>query len=106
MIKKTQIIIALLFLFIVSNNIDSNAQSNLSGDFQVKGFHLDLRIQVMTPQALRDFAKELSGFGINTLIVEWEASYPYQKHAVISNNLAYTRNDIASFIVTGKQLTY
>ena len=98
MIKKTQIIITLLFLFIVSNNIDSNAQSNLSGDFQVKGFHLDLRIQVMTPQALRDFAKELSGFGINTLIVEWEASYPYQKHAVISNNLAYTRNDITSFI--------
>lgn len=98
MLKKTQLLISFLFLFIVSNNLDSKAQRNLQGDFQVKGFHLDLRIQVMTPRALRDFAKELSGFGINTLIVEWEATYPYQKHSVLSNNLAYTRNEIKSFI--------
>lgn len=98
MLKKSQLLISLLFLFIVFNNIDSNAQQNFPGDFQVKGFHLDLRIQVMTPQALRDFAKELSGFGINTLVVEWEASYPYQKHAVLSNNLAYTCSEIKSFI--------
>ena len=104
MIKKTPVIITLLLLFIVFSNVKSSAQNNLSGDFQVKGFHLDLRIQVMTPQALRDFAKELSGFGINTLIVEWEASYPYQKHAVISNNLAYTRKEITSFIEYCKSL--
>lgn len=98
MIKKVQIIITLLFLFIVTGNLNLNAQSHFSEDFQVKGFHLDLRIQVMTAQALKDFAKELSDLGINTLVVEWEASYPYQKHAVISNHLAYTRNEIKSFI--------
>lgn len=98
MVKKAQRIVTLLFLFIVINNIHSNAQRSNSEDFRVKGFHLDLRIQVMQPQALRNFAKELSDLGINTLVVEWEASYPYQSHAVISNNLAYTRNDIKSFI--------
>jgi hypothetical protein len=74
------------------------AQSPQDGSFNVKGFHLDLRIQVMTPGALRSFAKELAGFGINTLVMEWEASYPYQKHATISNELAYTREEIESFV--------
>ncbi|ALJ06766.1 N-acetyl-beta-hexosaminidase [Pseudalgibacter alginicilyticus] len=67
-------------------------------DFKIKGFHLDLRIQVMTPQALKELADELSGFGINTLIMEWEGTYPYKKHAVISNEYSYTREEITDFI--------
>ena len=31
-------------------------------DFPVKGFHIDLRIQVMPMSALRKFAAELAGF--------------------------------------------
>tara|TARA_R110002111_G_scaffold217755_1_gene280063 strand:- start:64 stop:1623 length:1560 start_codon:yes stop_codon:yes gene_type:complete len=67
-------------------------------DFKVKGFHLDLRIQVMKPQALKELATELSGLGINTLIMEWEGTYPYKKHAVISNEYSYTRNEVKDFI--------
>jgi hypothetical protein len=66
--------------------------------FGVRGFHVDLRIQVMTMEALRALADELAGFGINTLVMEWEASYPYLNNATISNDLAYTREEIASFI--------
>ncbi len=66
--------------------------------FGVRGFHIDLRIQVMTMEALKALADELAGFGLNTLVMEWEASYPYNKHAVISNELAYTREEVASFI--------
>lgn len=66
--------------------------------FPVRGFHIDLRIQVMTMPALKDFAKELAGFGINTLVMEWEASYPYEKHATISNKYAYTREEVKDFI--------
>jgi len=66
--------------------------------FGVRGFHVDLRIQVMTPEALMALADELAGFGINTLVMEWEASYPYLNNATISNDLAYTREEIASFI--------
>ena len=29
--------------------------------------------------ALRKFVAELAGFELNTLLVEWEASYPYDK---------------------------
>ena len=69
-----------------------------SGSFPVRGFHIDLRIQVMTPEALNKFAAELAGFGINTLVMEWEATFPYSKHSTISNKYAYTREEISLFI--------
>ncbi|TBW28724.1 N-acetyl-beta-hexosaminidase [Gramella sp. KN1008] len=67
-------------------------------DFDVKGFHLDLRIQVMTPTALNDFAEELSQLGMNTIIMEYEATYPFKNHATIANELSYTREEIKNFV--------
>lgn len=85
--------VILLFLALQPSGVTAQHK-----DFDVKGFHLDLRIQVMTPQALHAFATELADFGINTLVMEWEASYPYQHHAVISNQYAYTRDEVKQFI--------
>lgn len=67
-------------------------------DFDVKAFHIDLHIQVMKPEALKSFVDELHKSGINTIIMEWEASYPYEKHATLSNELSYTRKEVKSFI--------
>ncbi|WP_081817358.1 family 20 glycosylhydrolase [Leeuwenhoekiella sp. MAR_2009_132] len=67
-------------------------------DFKVKGFHLDLRIQVMTPAALKDFADQLAEFGMNTLVMEYEATYPFKKHATITNEYSYTREEVEEFI--------
>ncbi len=67
-------------------------------DFAVRGFHLDLRIQVMTPQALKSFAKELADFGINTLVMEWEGTYPFEHHGIIANRFSYTRDEVSDFI--------
>lgn len=67
-------------------------------DFVIKGFHLDLRIQVMKMDALKKFAKTLSESGINTLVMEWEGTYPFEKHPLISNRYAYTKDEIKSFI--------
>jgi hypothetical protein len=67
-------------------------------DFKIKGFHLDLRVQVMTMPELKRFALKLSKNGINTLLMEWEATYPYEKHSVISSRYAYTREEVKSFI--------
>lgn len=66
--------------------------------FRVKGFHLDLRIQVMKIPALKAFARQLSEHGVNTLVMEWEATYPYREHAVISNRYAYTREEVVDFV--------
>lgn len=93
-----------LVIFALFNNFKTQAQAELSEskeqpkDFNVKGFHIDLRIQVMTPKALKVFAKELSEFGMNTLVLEWEGTYPYKKHATISNKYAYSRSEIEEFI--------
>ena len=67
-------------------------------DFAIKGFHLDLRIQVMKMNALKAFAKKLSEQGINTLVMEWEGTYSFEKHPLISNKYAYTKEEIKSFI--------
>src|SRR5437016_3381596 len=66
--------------------------------FIVKGFHLDLRVQVMTMDALKAFALKLNGLGINTLIMEWEATYPFEKHPLIPNRYAYPKDEVVSFI--------
>ncbi|WP_370583351.1 beta-N-acetylhexosaminidase [Pedobacter sp. ASV28] len=78
-------------------NVNASSTAALR-DFSVKGFHLDLRIQVMKMPALKAFVLNLSKNGINTLVMEWEASYPFEKHAVISNKYAYSRAEVKSFI--------
>ncbi|CAN5774237.1 hypothetical protein BH09VER1_BH09VER1_16940 [soil metagenome] len=70
----------------------------LEGGFGKVGLHLDLRIQVLPIQALRRVAREASEVGLNTLILEWEGSFPFQEHAVISNRYAYTRREVQGFI--------
>lgn len=67
-------------------------------DFAIKGFHLDLRCQVMTMSALKSFANELADLKINTLVMEWEATFPYEKNATITNKYAYKPEEIKNFI--------
>lgn len=81
-----------LLLFVLSN---VNAQSS---PFPVKGFHLDLRVQVMKMPALKAFALKLSQNGINTLVMEWEATYPFKNQPLIANRYAYSREEVKSFI--------
>jgi hexosaminidase len=64
----------------------------------VRGFHLDLRIQVMRPEALKDLASRLSDLGIGALVMEWEASFPFSSHPVIPSRYAYTPAQVDSFI--------
>jgi hexosaminidase len=77
----------------------SNAErGNLSPGFNIRAFHLDLRIQVMKMPALRAFALRLSKQGINTLVMEWEGTYPFIQDPLISNRFAYSRREIKEFI--------
>ena len=73
-------------------------------DFAVKAFHLDLRIQVMTMPALKAFVQQLHTGGINTLIMEYEATYPFKGAPLIPSRYAYTHEEIVSFIAFCKDL--
>ena len=66
--------------------------------FKIRGFHLDLRIQVMKMPALKNFALKLSRQGINTLVMEWEGSYPFLQDPLIPNRFAYSRQEVKDFI--------
>lgn len=71
---------------------------DMNTDFSIKGFHVDLRVQAMPIAALRRLAEDLADIGLNALLIEWEATYPYKKHGIISNEYAYTREEVGSFI--------
>ena len=47
---------------------------------------------------LKALAKEIYALGFNTLIMEWEATYPYKQHSIISNRYAYSREELTEFI--------
>ena len=94
----------LFFLLLIFIFNQAPAQTAAGHDFVVKAFHLDLRIQAMTMPALKVFAQQLQQGGINTLILEYEATYPYQKHPLIANRYAYTKREISSFIAFCDQL--
>ncbi|MDB5208420.1 MAG: beta-N-acetylhexosaminidase [Flavisolibacter sp.] len=84
----------------------SIAQTNtaVSKDFGVKGYHVDLRMQVIKMPALKAFVQKLKANGINTLIMEWEATFPFQKYPVIANQYSYTKEEITSFLLFCKNL--
>jgi hexosaminidase len=94
---KRAVIICFLLLAIF-NCVNAQNTVKQQSPFIVKGFHLDLRVQVMTMDALKAFALKLSKQGMNTLIMEWEGTYPFEKHPLIPNRYAYTKNEIISFI--------
>lgn len=97
--KRQNFLIALLIFAACA------AHAGKPGDFKVRGFHLDLRIQVMKMPALKQFALNLSKNGINTLLMEWEASYPYQEEPLIAGRYAYSRAEIVDFIRYCKTLS-
>jgi hexosaminidase len=92
----------LLFLLLCTAFLKSDAiQTKRAGNpkpFTVKGFHLDLRIQAIPMPALKKMALQLSKGGINTLIMEWEGTYPFKDEPLIPNRYAYTKEEVKSFI--------
>jgi len=91
-------LIVLFALSCLAGNLRAQNAVKSQSSFVVKGFHLDLRIQVMTMDALKAFALKLKNSGINTLIMEWEATYPFEKHPLIPNRYAYTKTEIVAFV--------
>jgi hexosaminidase len=88
----------LLIAFLLFSGISQANTGGPEDSFHIRGFHLDLRIQVMKMDALKNFALHLSKEGINTLVMEWEATYPFQEDPLIPNRYAYSRQEVKDFI--------
>ena len=90
--------IFLLSLFFIASLLVHVPVSAAGSPFKVRAFHLDMRTEVMTPEALEGLVEHLADRGINTLIMEWEATFPFDSNAVICNRNAYTEEEVTSFI--------
>lgn len=93
--KRTVFLILLLATFLVHLKAAVNEPVS---PFPVRGFHLDLRIQAIPMPALKNLALQLVKGGINTLVMEWEGTYPFQEEPLIPNRFAYSREEVKSFI--------
>ena len=87
---KRSVFLLLVFLFFTF----PASASNSANDFEIKAFHVDLRSQVMTMEALTGLVDKLSEIGVNTLIMEWEATFPFDKHATLCNKYVYTKDTL------------
>ena len=102
--KKPIVILLLLFSFVSAQGtiavlgFDANDKTSKSDNFSVVAYHVDLRVQIMPMPTLKALAKEIYALGFNTLIMEWEATYPYKQHSIISNRYAYSREEVTEFI--------
>lgn len=76
----------------------SGASATEKENFSIRGIHVDLRTQVMTMDALRSLAKEVAEDGLNTMLLEWEATFPFEENATICNSHAYTKEEVRDFI--------
>jgi hypothetical protein len=85
-------------LFLLSIATFEGVSAQMQNEFKVKGVHIDFRVEVMTPEAMKELARDLSGFGINTIVMEWEAAFPYDRHATISSPLAWTPEEVTDFV--------
>ncbi len=97
------LMIPMILMILIGSIYTGHAQSHAVNagkreGFAVRAFHLDMRIQVMTLPALEAFAQKLHDAGINTLIMEYEANYPYEQHPLIPGRYAYTKEEIVSLV--------
>lgn len=99
---KTRLLLLVAILLFVKTS--SAKPAGYAETFKIRGFHLDLRIQVMKMPALKNFALKLSKQGINTLVMEWEGTYPFREDPLIPNRFAYTRKEVKDFISYCKKL--
>ena len=64
----------------------------------VRAAYLDFRTQVMTIEAMKDFAAEAASDGLNAIVVEWEASFPFEDNLILRNRLAFSEEEVRDFI--------
>ena len=64
----------------------------------LRGIHLDLKYHMPRKDALLDWLKRLPGYGINTLLIEYEDKFPFQKYPFLSDPDAFTSEELTTFL--------
>ena len=93
----TRKILLALSLLLATYAFSISAQEK-SGDFEQKVMYVDFRTQVHTIDALKELARQTAAGGFTSLLLEYEATFPFEKHATLQNRYAYTKDEIADLV--------
>lgn len=66
--------------------------------FGVKAMYVDFRTEVRTLSSLKELASQAAGLGFNTMLMEYEATFPFDRHATLQNRYAFTEDEIREFV--------
>lgn len=66
--------------------------------FRVRGINMDFRTQVMTMDAMKRTVSDAAAEGINTLLIEWEGSFPFKCNVSLRNRNAFSEDEITDFV--------
>lgn len=67
------------------------------------GIHLDLKYQIPSKSYLNQWVQMLPAMGINTLLIEYEDKFPYQKHPFLQAKEAFTPEQLQLFLNTARK---
>jgi hexosaminidase len=87
-----------LFACLLAVILTVTCSAQFPTEFKVRGYHVDLRLQVLKMPALKALVQNLKDNGINTLVMEWEATYPFSQYPIIANRYAYTKQEVNAFM--------
>ncbi|MFI3281781.1 MAG: family 20 glycosylhydrolase [Rikenellaceae bacterium] len=99
--KRLLLTLTLLFATISSNYAQAEAPN---GGFGVNAYYVDCRAQVPTMEALKTMVADISRLGLNALVMEWEATFPFEQHGTLINEFAFTREQIEDFVAYSNNL--
>ena len=60
--------------------------------------YVDCRTEVRTMPALKALAARCAAQGMNAILMEWEATFPFEENATLKNRYAFSKDEVSSFI--------
>ena len=67
------------------------------------GVHLDLKYLMPSKRYLLQWVRQLAELGINTLLLEYEDKFPFQKRPYLRDAQAFTPEELREFLSTARQ---
>lgn len=68
----------------------------------LRGIHLDLKYHMPNKAYLLDWVKRLPGYGINTLLLEYEDAFPFRKYPYLASPDAFSPDELREFLTTAR----
>lgn len=66
--------------------------------FAVRAFYVDHRTEVMTLPALESLVDKASACGMTHIVMEWEATFPFESNSTLRSAGAFTREEFDRFM--------